>query len=158
MPQPLDRQLRDQQQHYDQISYQKLVGQVKPKPPVVRNALAAFLVGGSLCALAQLFTLMLLRAGLNAAEAAPVTAMVMVFLGAFLTGLGVYDNLAKWGGAGAMIPITGFANSIVAPAMEFRHEGFVFGVGARLFTVAGPVLVYGLVASVLVGLLAWLSR
>ncbi|MBC7335784.1 MAG: SpoVA/SpoVAEb family sporulation membrane protein, partial [Clostridia bacterium] len=84
--------------------------------------------------------------------------MVMVVLGALLTGLGVYDNLAKIGGAGSIIPITGFANSIVSPALEFKREGFVFGMATRMFTVAGPVLVYGLVSAVLMGLIVWVVR
>ncbi|MCR4420760.1 MAG: stage V sporulation protein AC [Clostridia bacterium] len=158
MPEPLDGQLRRQQQQYDQAAYQKLVGQSKPKPPVARNALAAFILGGALCALGQLIVLLLVGAGMSPAEATTATAMIMVFLGALLTGLGVYDTLAKWGGAGAIVPITGFANSIVAPAMEFKHEGFVFGVGARMFTVAGPVLVYGLVTAILMGLLTWVLK
>jgi stage V sporulation protein AC len=144
---PLEDQIRQQQQQYDQAAYQRLVSRVKPKPPVARNCAAAFLVGGTICAVAQVANAFFLKAGLAAADAAAATAMLMIFIGAFLTGLGIYDSLAKFGGAGAIIPITGFANSIVSPAMEFR-----------MFTVAGPVLVYGFVSAVLTGLIAWLAK
>ncbi|MBC7346445.1 MAG: stage V sporulation protein AC [Clostridia bacterium] len=158
MIKPLDDQLRQQQQQYDQAAYQQLVNQVKPKPPVARNCLGAFLVGGAICTLGQAIVLFFMRSGLSLADAGTAAVMVMVFLGALLTGLGVYDNLAKIGGAGSIIPITGFANSIVSPALEFKREGFVFGMATRMFTVAGPVLVYGLVSAVLMGLIVWVVR
>lgn len=158
MPEPLDKQIQQQQQQYDQAAYQQLVNRVKPRPPVGRNCLGAFLVGGAICTVAQAFVLLFLAAGFGLTDASTATVMVMIFLGALLTGLGIYDNLAKIGGAGAIIPITGFANSIVSPALEFKREGFVFGIGTRMFTVAGPVLVYGFVTAVLMGLIVWLVR
>lgn len=158
MPEPLDKQIQQQQQQYDQAAYQQLVNRVKPRPPVGRNCLGAFLVGGAICTVAQAFVLLFLAAGFGLTDAGTATVMVMIFLGALLTGLGIYDNLAKIGGAGAIIPITGFANSIVSPALEFKREGFVFGIGTRMFTVAGPVLVYGFVTAVLMGLIVWLVR
>lgn len=91
--------------------------------------------------------------GLTVSEASAAATAVLIFLGALLTGLGVYDDIAKFAGAGSIVPVTGFANSIVAPALEFKREGYILGVGARLFTVAGPVLVYGIVTSIIVGLL-----
>lgn len=133
-------------------AYQELVKEVKPRPPVLRNALFAFGVGGAICAGGQLFSFLFQRWGLAAQEANTAALLVLVFLGAFLTGLGVYDCLVQFGGAGGIIPITGFANSIVSPAMEFRREGLVFGTCARMFTVAGPVLVYGFVTAVIIGL------
>lgn len=138
--------------------YQQMVNQVKPKPRVARNALGAFLVGGAICAAAQGLFLFFLACGLSLVNAGTATTMAMIFAGALLTGLGIYDSIARVGGAGAIIPITGFANSIVAPAMEFKREGFVAGIGARMFTVAGPVLAYGLVTSVLVGLIIYYFR
>ncbi|NLW06410.1 MAG: stage V sporulation protein AC [Clostridia bacterium] len=144
-----------QKKIYDQQAYQQLVDSVKPKPKVLVNVLNAFWVGGSITALAQIITLLFSATGLNPRDAATATLIVMIFLGAFLTGLGVYDKIGKFAGAGSIIPITGFANSIVAPALEFKREGYVFGVGARLFSIAGPVLVYGFVVSVLIGLIAY---
>lgn len=155
---PLDDQIREQQRYYDQAAYQALVNQVKPRPPLLRNCLGAFLVGGAICTVGQLVNMSFMSAGLTRLDAASATSMLMVFLGALLTGLGVYDDIGKYGGAGSIIPITGFANSVVSPALEFKREGFVFGVGARMFTIAGPVLVYGLVAAMLMGLIKWLAR
>lgn len=154
-PLSLAEQINQQKQAYEQQAYQKLVDQVKPRPKVAVNALNAFWVGGTICAIAQIITLAFRGAGLNMQDAANATTMVMVFLGAFLTGLGLYDEIGKIAGAGSIVPITGFANSIVSPAMEFKREGFIYGVGARLFTVAGPVIIYGLVTSVVIGLIAY---
>lgn len=151
----LEQQVQQSQQQYLQQKYQQMVNAVKPKPPMGRNAFWAFIVGGAICAVAQGMLFFFTAMGLGSDNSAAAMVMVMVFAGALLTGLGVYDNLARLGGAGAILPITGFANSIVAPAMEFKREGFVSGVGSRMFTVAGPVLVYGLVTSVLIGLLAY---
>lgn len=154
-PLSLAEQVMQQKKIYDQQAYQQLVDSVKPKPKVLVNVLNAFWVGGSITALAQIITLLFSATGLNPRDAATATLIVMIFLGAFLTGLGVYDKIGKFAGAGSIIPITGFANSIVAPALEFKREGYVFGVGARLFSIAGPVLVYGFVVSVLIGLIAY---
>lgn len=141
-----------------QKEYQDLVKSVKPKPPVLKNTVLAFIVGGSICLVGQLLIWFLRKQGLSEREAGATATTIMVFLGALLTGLGVYDVIGKYGGAGSMVPITGFANSIVAPAMEFKREGFVFGLGARLFTVAGPVLVYGFLVSAVIGLIYYLLR
>ncbi|APC08547.1 stage V sporulation protein AC [Neomoorella thermoacetica] len=154
-PLTLAEQVMQQKQTYDQQAYQRLADSVKPKHNVLVNALNAFWVGGLISALAQIITLAFSSAGLNPRDAASATVIIMVFLGAFLTGLGVYDEIGKIAGAGSIIPITGFANSIVAPAMEYKREGFVFGVAARMFTIAGPVLVYGFIVSVLIGLIAY---
>ena len=145
-----------EQQEYEkqlnQQAYQWLAEQFKPKATWVRNAVLAFVVGGLICTLGQLILNYLKGSGLNLKEAGLATVFIMVFLGAFLTGLGVYDKIGKYGGAGSIIPITGFANSIVASAMEFKREGYIYGMGARLFTVAGPVLVFGFIISVVIGL------
>ena len=140
------------------LEYQEMVNSIKPKPPVLKNSVWAFLVGGLICTVGQGLLELFKALGLNAKEAGAATSTVLVGLGAILTGLGIYDELGKIAGAGSVVPITGFANSIVAAAMEFKREGYVFGVGARMFQVAGPVLVYGITTSVLVGLVAYLLK
>ena len=132
--------------------YQTLVQQYTPKTTTVRNVIRAFLVGGIICSIGQLFIYFFITVGFTRVEASTAATATMIFLGALLTGLGIYDEIGKFGGAGSIVPVTGFANSIVSPAMEFRREGYVMGVGAKLFTVAGPVLVYGISTSIVVGL------
>jgi stage V sporulation protein AC len=136
--------------------YKKWSQQQAPRTKKARNLLLAFLVGGIICTVGQLILQLLLNAGLARDDASPVTTLVMIFLGAFLTGINVYDNIGKIGGAGAAIPVTGFANSIVSPAMEYKKEGYVMGVGAKMFLIAGPVLVYGIVTSIIAGILYFL--
>lgn len=133
--------------------YQVLKEQVTPKPTVVKNVVRAFLVGGAICVIGQIFLNTFGLLGLGRLQASAATTATMIFLGAFLTGLGIYDEIGKYGGAGSIVPITGFANSIVSSAMEFKREGYVMGVGAKLFTVAGPVLVYGIATSIIVGII-----
>ncbi|NLG87455.1 MAG: stage V sporulation protein AC [Firmicutes bacterium] len=139
-----------------QQEYQRRVQQNKPKPSVIRNVIVAFIVGGAICVVGQVALNFFSSLGLSSKEAAAPTAVVMVTLGAVLTGLGWYDELGKFAGAGSAVPITGFANSIVSPALEFKREGFILGVGARMFVVAGPVLVYGTLTAVLLGFVYWL--
>jgi len=146
----------NQKEITERESYQKLVEERAPKSPLVMDCLKAFLVGGLICLIGQGVSdfgeYVLLLEG----ESIPAfTAIVMVFLGALLTGLGVYDKIYQFGGAGAAVPITGFSNSVVSPAMEFRREGLIMGTGAKMFTIAGPVLVYGIGGSVIAGLI-WL--
>lgn len=136
--------------------YEKLKQEYTPKPPVLKNVFWAFVVGGIICTIGQVVMNFFLSQGVKPADGGGATAAVMVFLGAILTGLGVYDEIGKLAGAGSIVPITGFSNSMVAPAMEFKREGHVFGIGARLFTIAGPVLVFGITTSVIVGLIHWL--
>ena len=138
--------------------YEARYNEIKPKPPLVRNLIWAFVVGGLICVFAQAVMNQFIAIGMGKKEAIGPTTAVMVFLGAFFTGLGVYDELGRRAGAGSIIPVTGFANSIVAPAMEFKREGYVFGVAAKMFTIAGPVLVYGLATAVAVGLIKWAVR
>jgi stage V sporulation protein AC len=137
--------------------YKDLVGQFTPNHALAMNLVRAFLWGGAICTLGQCVSETgKTYLGLGQSETSAFTAIVMVFLGAFLTGLGQYDRIGKHAGAGSIVPITGFANSIVSAAMEFRREGLVLGVGARMFVIAGPVLVYGIGASVIVGVIAYL--
>lgn len=127
-----------------------------PRRPLAKNVLFAFLVGGAICTVGEGVRQAFMATGMSGEVAAGPTAAVMIFLGALLTGLGVYDEIGRVGGMGAALPITGFANAIVAPAMEFKREGWVMGVGARMFVVAGPVIVYGLVTSFLIGFIYYL--
>lgn len=136
--------------------YQALVKRYVPPKPFVLNSVRAFLIGGALCALGELALDYFKQQGLPAKEAATWTATMFLALGAVLTGFGVYDDLGKVGGMGAALPISGFGNSIVAPAMEFRREGWVLGVGNRMFTVAGPVILYGLVSAAVVAAVRFL--
>ncbi|MDD3654527.1 MAG: stage V sporulation protein AC [Desulfotomaculaceae bacterium] len=138
--------------------YAKMVKQSMPKARVGRNIFWAFVVGGLICLLGQFILNFYQALGLGASEAGAATSATLVFLAAFLTGLGVYDEVSRFGGAGGIVPITGFANSMVAPAMEYRAEGLVFGVGARLFAVAGPVLVWGTVTAWAAGVLYFIFR
>lgn len=135
--------------------YRQRVNERAPKSHVFMQCVNAFWVGGLICCIGQALNLIgseLLW--LDSDDTSAFTSIVLIFLGAFLTGLGVYDKIGSFAGAGSIVPITGFANSIVAPAMEHKYEGYVLGVGAQLFSIAGPVLVYGITTSVIVGLIA----
>ncbi|MCI7640325.1 MAG: stage V sporulation protein AC [Clostridiales bacterium] len=136
--------------------YEQLVQKAAPKSPMGKDCLNAFWIGGLICVLGQILTNSYSAVGLDKDAAATATSITLVTLSALLTGLSLYDNLAKYGGAGTLVPITGFANAIAAPAVEFKTEGFILGVGAKLFTIAGPVIVYGLSASVVYGFIYWL--
>ena len=136
--------------------YSKLVGDLSPKSPLLKDCALAFIVGGLICALGQVFINWYASLGLEKTDAGTAASMTLVALCAFFTGLSLYDNLAKHAGAGTLVPITGFANAIAAPAVEFKTEGFILGVGAKMFTIAGPVIVYGVSASVIYGLIYWI--
>ena len=136
--------------------YGALVAQMAPKSPMWRDCLNAFWIGGLICVVGQIFTNCYGAWGLEKQDAGTAASMTLVALSALLTGLSVYDDIAKHAGAGTLVPITGFANAIAAPAVEFKTEGFVLGVGAKMFTIAGPVIVYGLAASVVYGFIYWL--
>lgn len=136
--------------------YGALVARMAPKSPMWRDCLNAFWIGGLICVVGQIFTNCYGALGLEKQDAGTAASMTLVALSALLTGLSVYDDIAKHAGAGTLVPITGFANAIAAPAVEFKTEGFVLGVGAKMFTIAGPVIVYGLAASVVYGFIFWL--
>jgi len=133
--------------------YDSLVQTVKPTPNVFKNCIWAFIVGGLICAFGQLIINYLISNGTTELEASSYTSVILISLAAFFTGIGIYDQLGKKAGAGSIVPITGFANAIVASAMEFKREGYIFGVGARIFTVAGPTLVFGFAAAVFIGMI-----
>ena len=137
--------------------YGKLVKDLSPKSPMWRDCLMAFFVGGLICTLGQLAINGYTALGLERQDASTAASMSLVALSALLTGLSLYDNIAKHAGAGTLVPITGFANSVAAPAVEFKTEGFILGVGAKMFTIAGPVIVYGVSASVVYGFICWIT-
>ena len=145
-------------QPYTAAQYRRAVAAATPGSRMLRGYLRAFWVGGAICCLGQALTLWAEQLHLGEVTAPMFTTSVLIFLGTTLTGLGVYDRIGKYAGAGSAIPVTGFANSVAAPAIEFQREGAVTGVGARLFTLAGPVLAYGIASSVAVGVLYWLIR
>ena len=137
--------------------YERLTSRLAPKSPMWKDCLLAFLVGGLICTLGQVLITVYKNLGLEKTDAGTAASMTLVFLSALLTGLSLYDNIAKFAGAGTLVPITGFANAIAAPAVEFKTEGFILGVAAKMFTIAGPVIVYGVSASVVYGLIYWIT-
>lgn len=137
--------------------YDKLVRQMAPRSPLGKNTALAFAVGGAICCLGQAIRDGWAAAGLTETDAATAASISLVFLSALFTGLGLYHKLARHAGAGTLVPITGFANAIAAPAMEFKTEGFVLGTCVKMFSIAGPVLTFGISASVLYGLILWLA-
>ena len=136
--------------------YGKLVKELSPRSPIVKDCFNAFWIGGLICTVGQLFINGYTALGLEEKMAGTAASMSLVALSALLTGLSLYDNIAKHAGAGTLVPITGFANAIAAPAIEFKTEGFVLGTAAKMFTIAGPVIVYGVSASVVYGFIYWL--
>lgn len=136
--------------------YQEYVDKKTSNSPIAFNILKAFIVGGTICLIGQFILNGLKGAGLDEEAAASVTSISLIFIGIFLTSINVYSKIGKFAGAGSIVPITGFANSIASPAIEFKSEGLVLGVGAKLFQIAGPVLVYGITSSIVVGILYFL--
>ena len=134
-------------------SYQKYVDKKSPNSPILKNCINAFLIGGLICSIGQVIFSYCQFKGLDETSAGTIVSIFLIGLSAFLTGLNIFNKIGKIAGAGSLVPITGFANSIVAPAMEYKSEGYVMGVGAKMFTVAGPVLVYGISTSIIVGLI-----
>lgn len=133
--------------------YKKYVDQKTPNSPIIKNCFNAFWVGGLICAIGQVvFEICKIR-GIDETSAYSIVSIMLIFFSAFLTALNIFNKIGKFAGAGSLIPITGFANSIVSPAMEYKSEGYVMGVGAKMFTVAGPVLVYGISSSIIVGII-----
>ena len=136
--------------------YQQYVHQKAQKSPILKDTVLAFLIGGLICVIGQVIQNGWSATGLSQEDAGTATSCSLVFLSALLTGLNLYNKIARFGGAGTLVPITGFANAVVASAIDFKSEGFVTGMAARMFTVAGPVIVFGTVASVIYGLFYWL--
>ena len=137
--------------------YGKMVDRMAPKSPILKNCLKAFVVGGLICLLGQVIMELYQIWGVSKENSATGASMTLVALSALFTGLSLYDNLAKHAGAGTLVPITGFANAVSSAAIEFKTEGFILGVGAKMFTIAGPVIVYGVSASVVYGFIYWIT-
>ena len=134
--------------------YQEYANSISPKSSILSNSIRAFLVGGLICTIGQLISNIAKNYyNMDTQEASSITSITLILIAALLTGLGLYEKIGKIAGAGSVVPITGFSNSIVSPAMEHKREGYVMGVGAKMFSIAGPVLVYGISASVIVGLI-----
>ena len=135
--------------------YQAYIKQKSPKSPIWKDTALAFLIGGAICVLGQLILDGYRSLGLDKTDAGTATSVTLIFLAALTTGLNLYNKLARFGGAGTLVPITGFANSVAATAHGFKVEGHVFGVGARIFQIAGPVILYGIFSSWILGLIYW---
>ena len=142
----------------DKKEYDKLVKKISPGTNVIATCTKAFLFGGSVCTVGEVLRNIYINFGTDEKLAAVLVSVTMIFIGALLTGIGVYDDLAKHGGAGTSVPITGFANAIVSPAIEYKSEGYVLGVGAKMFVIAGPVLVYGTLSSAVVGIIYFITK
>jgi len=143
---------------YTNNEYRQYVEKISPKSKTLSNVIRAFIVGGLICTVGQFINNYFLERGMDKDIAGSITSIIMISIGVLLTALNVYDDIGKFAGAGSIVPITGFANSIVSPAMEFKSEGYVMGVGAKMFVVAGPVLVYGISASIVAGIIYYLLR
>ena len=138
--------------------YDKYVKQVTPTYPLGKDMLRAFVTGGTICLLGQISTMSMMNLwGMEKETAMTWTQLELILLSIILTGLNIYPRIVKWGGAGALVPITGFANSVVAPAIEYKAEGQVFGVGCKIFTIAGPVILFGVLASWVLGVIYWIG-
>lgn len=138
--------------------YSKMTDKASPNSPVVQNCIRAFLFGGGICLFAQVLNKLYEKIGLNADEVKLATPSTVIIITAILTGIGVFDKIARYAGAGTIVPITGFANSVVSPALEFRHEGYILGTAAQMFSIAGPVIVYGTASSFLYGLIIYIFK
>ena len=143
---------------YQNDNYLEYVKAISPRTHEIRTLFHAFWVGGVICCIGQTFRYLLeLGFGLSGDELSSYVSMIMIFLGSFFTGLGIYDRIGKYAGGGSIVPITGFANSVVSPAMEFKTEGYIYGTAAKMFVVAGPIIVFGIASSVLVGILYFIG-
>ena len=136
--------------------YSKMTDKASPNSPIIMNCVKAFIFGGGICVFAQLLNELFISLGLGEKEWKLLTPSVIIVITAILTGIGVYDRIARHAGAGCIVPISGFANSVVAPALEYQHEGYVLGTAAQMFSIAGPVIVYGTATSVIYGLIYYL--
>lgn len=138
--------------------YSKMVDKASPNSPKLLNCIKAFVFGGLICTIGQIIMTLLQNAGLNEKEVNAGTSSILIIITAILTGIGVFDKIARHAGAGTIVPITGFANSVVSPALEFQHEGLVLGTASQMFTIAGPVIVYGMASSFIYGLIIYIFK
>lgn len=145
-----DKQIRDKQ-------YNDYVKEITPKPDRIGNCVKAFITGGAICTVGQIIMELLKKYGVSQDEASLWTTLILVLTSVILTGLNIYPLITSWGGAGSLVPITGFANSVAAPAIEYKKEGQVFGIGCKIFTISGPVILYGIFSSWVLGLIYWIA-
>ncbi len=138
--------------------YQKMVKKASPPSPNVKNFIWAYTVGGLICVIGQLFTEMYTYFDLPEKSVKTAVPVTLIFIASLLTGIGIFDKIAKHAGAGTIVPITGFSNAVTSPAIEFKSEGYILGVGAKMFSIAGPVIVFGTVASVIYGVILWILQ
>lgn len=138
--------------------YNEMSKKVSPPSPFLKNILGAFFIGGAICCFGEVLYNLYLKAGLTIDEVKALVPMTLIVITAILTGIGVFDKIARYAGAGTIVPITGFANSVVSPAMEFKHEGRILGTGAQIFSIAGPVILYGATAATVYGLIFWIVK
>lgn len=138
--------------------YSEMTKKASPPSPKIKDFIWAYCVGGAICVLGQLFIEFYTKMGLSEKVVKMAVPVSIIFIAALLTGLGVFDKIARRAGAGTLVPITGFANAVVSPAIEFKNEGYILGVGAKIFTIAGPVIMYGTVASVIYGFIYWITK
>lgn len=138
--------------------YDEMAKKASPPSPCIKNFIMAFLIGGLICTFSQFIFSLFFKAGMSETDARTATSVIIVFITAFLTGIGVFDKIAAVAGAGTIVPITGFANSVVSPALEFKNEGGIMGTGVQMFSIAGPVIVYGTAAATLYGFILWIFR
>jgi len=136
--------------------YNKYVSDVTPKHSCFLNCIKAFITGGTICMIGQIIMTLYTNAGMSNDKSASFTTLTLIFLSVLLSGLNLYPLITKWGGAGSLVPITGFANSVVAPAIEYKKEGQVFGIGCKIFTIAGPVILYGILSSWVAGIIYYI--
>lgn len=141
----------------DKKKYNEMTKKASPPSPKLKDFIWAYVVGGAICVIGQLFKELYVYLGLADKVVKMAVPVTIIFIAALLTGIGVFDKIARRAGAGTLVPITGFANAVVSPAIEFKNEGYILGVGAKIFTIAGPVIVYGTVASVVYGLIYWVT-
>ena len=142
----------------DNKEYSKMAKKLSPKSPKLKDFIWAYVIGGLICVIGQLLMELYTNLGLTPKQVRMAIPVTLIFLAALLTGLRLFDKIAKRAGAGTLVPITGFANAVVSPAIEFKTEGFVLGLGVKLFTVAGPVIVYGVIASIIYGVIYWIYK
>lgn len=145
-----DKQIRDKQ-------YNDYVKEITPKPDRIGNCVKAFITGGAICTVGQIIMELLKKYGVSQDDASLWTTLILVLTSVILTGLNIYPLITSWGGAGSLVPITGFANSVAAPAIEYKKEGQVFGIGCKIFTISGPVILYGIFSSWVLGLIYWIA-
>ena len=145
-----DKQIRDKQ-------YNDYVKEITPKPDRIGNCVKAFITGGAICTVGQLIMELLKKYGVSQDDASLWTTLILVLTSVILTGLNIYPLVTSWGGAGSLVPITDFANSVAAPAIEYKKEGQVFGIGCKIFTISGPVILYGIFSSWVLGLIYWIA-